>query len=136
MAAQTAITLAKVQNTPAEQLAFGQNNWTYADTETNAALSIVVAAVAGVQHFLRGFILSFAAAPASACTLTITDGSTVIATIEFGTTCPTVNAITLPGPGLQATQGAALKLDLSSPGNIKATLVAIGASSPDQGTYA
>lgn len=136
MAAQTPVTLGKVQNTPAEQLTFGPNNWTYADEETNGALSIVVAAVAGVQHYLRGFILSFDAAPATKCTLTITDGSTVLATIQFATTCPTVNAITLPGPGLQATQGAALNLDLTTPGNIKATLVAIGSSSPDRGTYA
>lgn len=136
MAAQTIITLGKVQNTPAEALAFGPNNWTYADEETNAALAIAVAAVAGVQHFLRGFVLSFAAAPASACALTITDGSTVIATIQIATTAPTVLPVNFPGPGLQATQGAALKLDLSSPGNIKATLVAIGYSSPDQTTYA
>lgn len=136
MAAQTAVTLGKNQNTPADILNFGPNNWTYADEETNGALAIVVAAVAGVQHYLTGLVLSFAAAPASACALTITDGSTVIATIQIATTAPTVLPLTFPGPGLQATQGEALKLDLSSPGNIKATLVAIGKSSPDQTTYA
>lgn len=136
MAAPTIITLGKVQNTAAEQLDFGANSWTYSDEETNGALQVVVAAVAGVQHFLRGFILSFDAAIATKCTLTITDGSTVIATIQFATTAPTVNAITFPGPGLQATQGAALTIDVTGPGNIKATLCAIGMSSPDRGTYA
>lgn len=136
MAAQTVAVLGKIPNTPAEQLAFGANKWAYADEETNAALAIVVAAVAGAQHYLRGFILSFSAAVATACTLTITDGSTVIATIQFATTSPTVNPIFFPGPGLQATEGAALKLDLTTPGNVKATLVAIGFTSPDQTTYA
>lgn len=135
MAAPTIVTLAKSQKAAADQLQYGLPGWTYSDEETNGALSITVAAVANVQHYLTGILLSFAAAPASACTLTITDGSTVLFTVQIGTTAPTVIPLTFQRP-IPAAVGAALKGDLSTPGNVKANLCLIGFSSPDQGTYA
>lgn len=133
MASPVGNRLADVNLASAETLNFGPNGWTMSDEETNAALSATLAAVEGCQHFLRQVIVSFAAAPAAACTLTVTLGSLTF-NVQFATTCPTVNVITFPGPGLQAGINAAIALDVTSPGNIKATMVGIGYSTPNRTT--
>lgn len=135
MATQTPVTLSKSQKADAGQIDYGCPGWTYSDEETNAALSVVVTAVANVQHYLTQVILSFAAVPASACTLTVTDDSTVFLTVQIGVGVigPVIIPFRRPIP---AAVGKALKGDLTSPGNIKANLCLIGFSSPDQGTYA
>lgn len=136
MASPVCTTLGKVQNTPAEQLAFGPNNWEIHDTETNGACAATLVGVVGCQHFVRQVFVSFDAVPAAICILTVKSGSTDI--------CPPINiGVGVIGPvvitfpvALQCTQGATLNVDLTSPGNIKATIGAIGFSSPDQTAYA
>lgn len=136
MATAVAQILAKVTSTAADQLAFGSNKWEIHDTETNGAVSSTLLGVAGVQHIVRQVIVSFSAVPAAACALTITSASTQIyPTVNFGVLGPGPYIIDMPGPGLQCAIGETLTLALTSPGNVTATVGAIGFSSPDQSSY-
>lgn len=131
MASPVAQKLGNVVNTAADKLQFGPNEWEIHDTETNAAVSATLAAVAGVQHFIRQIIVSFSAVPAAACTLTVSSASTQIyPTVQIGVAVAGPVIIDLPAPGLQCAVGEALTLALTSPGNITATVGAIGYSSP------
>lgn len=130
MATAVAQKLANVTKTSADQFEFGPNHWEIHDTETNGAVSSTLAGVAGVQHFLRQVIVSFSAVPAAACTLTITSASTVIyPVVQLGVAVAGPVVITFP-VALQCELGETLTLALSSPGNVTATVGAIGFSSP------
>lgn len=135
MASPVIVTLAKNTKAAADALQYGLPGWTVTDTETNGALSAIVAANASGQHYALGVIVSFSAVPAAACTLTVKDGSTVIATVQFGVAVAGPVAIAFPRP-LPGTINTAMEFALSSPGNITATVCGIGMSSPDQTTYA
>lgn len=131
MATAVAQKLGNVVNTAADKLQFGPNEWEIHDTETNAAVSSTLAGVAGVQHFVRQVIVSFSAVPAAACTLTITSASTQIyPTVQIGVAVAGPVIIPMPDPGLQCSLGETLTLALTSPGNVTATVGAIGYSSP------
>lgn len=136
MASPVAVTLAKPTNVPAEAMDYGPNRWTIYDTETNAAVAATLAGVDGQQHFLREIIVSFSAVPAAACTLEIKSGSTVLLPIQIGVAAAGPVVVEFPKAGLQCAIGAALSLELSSPGNVTASVVGIGFTAPDATTYA
>lgn len=127
MAANVVTTLAPVTNTPAEKLMFGPSDWTLIHT-ANGALAAVIAAAAGNQHFLKRVDLSFSAAPSDS-TLTVKDGTTIIWQIGIPATGPLVYAFDFSGCPLQATEGAALSVNIGTPGGaVVATITAIGKS--------
>lgn len=135
MASPAVTTLAKVVNTAAEQLAFGPNDWAIWDTETDEATAASVAAVAGVQHFLRQIIVSTSAVPAAAISVTIKSGTTQIyPTINIGVAQAGPTVITFP-VALQCAPGEALNIAATDPGNVTITVGGIGFSTPDQSTY-
>lgn len=100
---------------PAEKLAFAPAKWTAVDTNSNAATSANVVAVAGQQHFATHVTVSFSTVPATALTLTIKDGTTVIWQVELSTTNTifTENFETRP---LHASTNAALSANVGAAG--------------------
>jgi hypothetical protein len=130
MATAVATKLADCIRTAAEQQDFGPNHWTIYDAETNGAVSSTLAGVENVQHIVTQIIVSFSAVPAAACTLTITSASTQIyPAVHFGVTVAGPVVIGFPR-GLQCAVGETLTLALSSPGNVTASVGALGYSSP------
>jgi len=99
----------------AERAMFGLPDWVVIGTETAATTAATVAAVANKQHCVQKAVVSFSAAPGSALTFTIKDGSTTIfqAEIPAATTAPAVYTFERALPG---TANTAMTGNLASAG--------------------
>lgn len=83
-------------------------------SSVNAALSVVLAATAGLTHFLTGIVVSYSLAP-TAGRLVVMDGSTAIFDIDI--VAQDLPPIILPQNNpLHATQGNSLEIRLAAGG--------------------
>ena len=114
--ASTTNTLQPV-SVPAEKALFGDPKYTVIDTGTNAALAATFTPSgnnAVARMFSVGYSLS--AAPATALTLTVKDGTTVIWQHEISVSAPFFGFFTFDKRPLRASVGAALSANIGAPG--------------------
>lgn len=99
-----------------EDSAFAPTTWTVVASQTNATATATQAAVAGKQHFLTGISFSMSAAPATAITVQVKDGTTVIDQFQIpaAAQAPFVHNYT---PPLEVTAGAAASITVGALGS-------------------
>ena len=101
----------------AERALFGQPKFSVIDTGTHAALDANTAPL-GNQSVVRLFVLnvSASAAPATALTLQVKDGSTVIWQCELAAAAPFAYEFDFSNKPLRGSNGATLHATLGDPG--------------------
>lgn len=109
----------------AERVLYGVPTQTAVGTVTTGANVATFTGVTGKQWYLCEFTLSFGATTTAASTLTVKDGSTTIYQIDLPTlTNPAPIQFRFDKRPLHASTGAALTINLSSPGTITSTISA------------
>lgn len=108
---------------PVEKVAFGIPIGTVVGLAATGANTATIVAEANKQHLVYTVTISFGATIGTACTLTISDGSTVIWQLEIPTaTSPLPIVVDFGNRPLHGSNNAAVQAALTTPGAIKSAI--------------
>ncbi len=125
--------LATEVRAPADWLEYRPIDWTAIHTATPGALVAGPAGVAGVQHFLCYFCITYSAAPAIGI-VTVKDGTTVIWQEDVSASAPFTIFRDFGKRPLRAAIGAALTINVATAGGSIVQTVNAAGFSVNQGT--